>query len=338
MASGMDLTLGEMVRAAARNNSSVLTCASLWACEDLLLRPIPCQAGLSIPAIVIALQREAELRGLAPDSATRQDEEPGMKIAITGKGGVGKTTLTSLLAYAYAERRLHRPCHRRRSVAVPGRRAGLSRGTGPHAHPHRQDGGADLRAYRRPARHHRRLLQAQPAVSTTFRTASRLCIAASGCSSWARSRWGAPAASAPSSTILRTLVTHILLRRNEVVLLDLYAGVEHLGRATADAVDALLIVVEPTARSLGTAEQIKALAGDLKLTRLYLIGSKVQNEDDRAFIRQRSPGLPVLGFLPIDPGVREADRTGVPVFDAAPALAQAARDLVASLESALRPA
>jgi len=68
MAPGMDLSLGEMVRAAARNETSVLTCASLSACEDLLLRPIPCQSGLSMPAIVITLQREAELRGLAPDS------------------------------------------------------------------------------------------------------------------------------------------------------------------------------------------------------------------------------------------------------------------------------
>ena len=142
----------------------------------------------------------------------------------------------------------------------------------------------------------------------------------------------------PESTILRTLVTHILLRRNEVVLLDMYAGVEHLGRATADAVDALLIVVEPTARSLGTAEQIKALAGDLKLTRLYLVGSKVQSEDDRAFIQDHSPGLPVLGFLPVDPGVRRADRTGTPVFDAAPGLAQAARDLAAALEREIKPA
>jgi MinD-like ATPase involved in chromosome partitioning or flagellar assembly len=64
----------------------------------------------------------------------------------------------------------------------------------------------------------------------------------------------------------------------------------------------------------------------------------VQDEQDRAFIRQGSPGLPVLGFLPSDPGVREADRSGAPVFDAAPALAQAARDLAASLEVALRPA
>ena len=69
MAPGMDRSLGELVRAAARNDASVLTCASLWACEDLLLRPLPCQAGLSLPAIVITLQREAELRGLAPDSS-----------------------------------------------------------------------------------------------------------------------------------------------------------------------------------------------------------------------------------------------------------------------------
>jgi CO dehydrogenase maturation factor len=114
--------------------------------------------------------------------------------------------------------------------------------------------------------------------------------------------------------------------------------VEHLGRATADAVDAMLIVVEPTARSLGTAEQIKGLAGDLRLTRLYLVGSKVQGEDDRDFIRLHSPALPVLGFLPVDPGVREADRSGAPVFDAAPLLAEAARDLAAALDRELQPA
>jgi hypothetical protein len=65
-APGMDLTLGEIVRAAARNDPLALTCATLSACEDWLLRPIPCTAGLSLPSILIALQREAELRGLAP--------------------------------------------------------------------------------------------------------------------------------------------------------------------------------------------------------------------------------------------------------------------------------
>ena len=65
---GMDLTLGELVRAAARNDPRALTCATLWASEDLLLRDIPCTAGLALNSILIALQREAERRGLAPAS------------------------------------------------------------------------------------------------------------------------------------------------------------------------------------------------------------------------------------------------------------------------------
>ncbi|MCJ7512763.1 MAG: hypothetical protein MUO23_07305, partial [Anaerolineales bacterium] len=107
--------------------------------------------------------------------------------------------------------------------------------------------------------------------------------------------------------------------------------------ATGDAVDATLIVVEPTARSLGTAAQIKKLAEDLRMQRLFLVGSRVQDEADQAFIAENSPGLPVLGFLPEDPGVREADRSGQPAFDTAPALAQAARSLAHELQARARP-
>ena len=260
-----------------------------------------------------------------------------MKIAVTGKGGVGKTTLTSLLAYAYAERGFTvlaidadpSPC----LGGALGFPEEMVRGLTPIAK-------MEELIYERTG--------AQPGtIGGYFKLNPRVDDIPDRFSALHRGirllelgavEMGGAGCICPESTILRTLVTHILLRRNEIVLLDLYAGVEHLGRATADAVDALLIVVEPTARSLGTAEQIKALAGDLKLTRLYLIGSKVQNEDDRAFIRQRSPGLPVLGFLPIDPGVREADRSGAPVFDAAPALAQAGRELATALDESRPPA
>ena len=128
------------------------------------------------------------------------------------------------------------------------------------------------------------------------------------------------------------LLRHVL-RRDEVVLLDMYAGVEHLGRATADAVDAMIIVVEPTARSIGTATQIKSLAEDLKLAKLYLVGSKLRNEDDRAFIMSRSPGLPILGYLFNDEQVIEADRKGVPVYNLSPELTEETRNIVKSLQS-----
>jgi len=260
-----------------------------------------------------------------------------MKIAITGKGGVGKTTLTSLLAYAYAERGFTvlaidadpSPC----LGGALGFPEELIRGLTPIAEME------DL-IYERTG--------AQPGtIGGYFKLNPRVDDIPDRFSAVHRGirllelgavKMGGSGCICPESTILRTLVTHILLRRNEVVLLDMYAGVEHLGRATADAVDALLIVVEPTARSLGTAEQIKTLAGDLRLTRLYLVGSKVQSDEDRAFIRENSPGLPVLGFLPIDPGVRQADRTGTPVFDAAPALAKAARDLASALDREMKPA
>jgi len=95
----------------------------------------------------------------------------------------------------------------------------------------------------------------------------------------------------------------------------MYAGVEHLGRATVDFVDAMLVVVEPTRRSLGTAAQIKKLANDIGLQRLYLVGNKVRNEDEAKFLENETPGLPVLGYLPADLKVQEADRLGIPVYD-----------------------
>jgi len=136
----------------------------------------------------------------------------------------------------------------------------------------------------------------------------------------------------PESAMLRSLVTHILLRRDEVVLLDMYAGVEHLGRATADAVDAMLVVVEPTARSLGTAKQIMDLANDLKMKHLFLVGSKIQGEEDLQFIRNNSPGLDVLGSLADDPRVRQADRECLSAYDLSPELAASAKEIIEKLE------
>ena len=120
--------------------------------------------------------------------------------------------------------------------------------------------------------------------------------------------------------MLKTLFTHLMFRDEDVLIMDMYAGVEHLGRATVDFVDAMIIVVEPTRRSMGTARQIKKLANDIGLDRLWLVGNKVRNADESGFLEAQSPGIPVLGFLPADLGVQEADRLGIPVYDHVPSL------------------
>jgi CO dehydrogenase maturation factor len=135
----------------------------------------------------------------------------------------------------------------------------------------------------------------------------------------------------PESALLKTLFTHLLFRKDDVLILDMYAGVEHLGRATVDFVDAMLIVVEPTRRSLGTAAQIKSLAEDIGLERMWLVGNKVRNEEEANFLEVSSPGLPVLGFLPADLGVQEADRLGIPVYDHVPDLRRAAERMAGKL-------
>lgn len=136
----------------------------------------------------------------------------------------------------------------------------------------------------------------------------------------------------PESAMLKTLITHLLFRKDDVLILDMYAGVEHLGRATVDFVDAMIIVVEPTRRSLGTAIQIKKLAQDIGLRRFLLVGNKIRDESEAAFLRAETPGIPVLGFILADPAVQEADRSGVAVYDHIPSIRQAAQEMSVKLE------
>jgi CO dehydrogenase maturation factor len=119
----------------------------------------------------------------------------------------------------------------------------------------------------------------------------------------------------PESTLLRALVMHIVLRRDEVVVMDMEAGIEHLGRATAKAVDKLIVVVEPGRRSIDTAEHIRQLASEINLHHIAIVGNKIRNADDEAFFKAHLPDFEFLGFLPQDDRLIEADLKGVSPYD-----------------------
>jgi len=119
----------------------------------------------------------------------------------------------------------------------------------------------------------------------------------------------------PESTLLKSLVRHIVLARDEVVVMDMEAGIEHLGRGTAKAVNRLLVVVEPGRRSIDTAGHIQKLAAEIGLHNIALIGNKIRNEQDKAFLKDHLPQFEFLGFMPFDDTLIEADLKGVSPFD-----------------------
>src|SRR3989304_191114 len=216
-----------------------------------------------------------------------------MKLAVTGKGGVGKTTITALLSQTYADMNRQvfavdadpSPCLARALGFPDEMRAKLApisemddliyERTG--AKPGTVGGFFTLNP---------RVDDIPERFSVTHRGVPLLEMGAvdiggSGCI-------------CPESALLKTLFPHLLFRKDDILILDMYAGVEHLGRATVDFVDAMIIVVDTTRRRPGTAAQIKELAQHIGLTRLWLVGNKVRNAEEAAFLEAETPGLPPL--------------------------------------------
>ncbi len=137
----------------------------------------------------------------------------------------------------------------------------------------------------------------------------------------------------PESTLLKALVTHITLQRDEVVVMDMEAGLEHLGRATATAVNRLLVVVEPGKRSIETAHQIKKLAGEINLHRVSVVGNKIRNKGDEDFLRGQLAEFDIAGFLDYDNTLIEADLKGISPYDTDSPLKPKIRDILNRLLS-----
>ncbi|MEW6041547.1 MAG: P-loop NTPase [Elusimicrobiota bacterium] len=118
----------------------------------------------------------------------------------------------------------------------------------------------------------------------------------------------------PENAFLKSLLRHLFLRKEEVIILDMPAGIEHLGRGTAETVDCLLIVAEPTSKSVQTAQRVSALSKDLKIKKVYVVGNKITGKSDVDFIKNEMPDIQIIGNISYNPGILKSEQSKKPLF------------------------
>ncbi len=136
----------------------------------------------------------------------------------------------------------------------------------------------------------------------------------------------------PENVILKNLVRYLVVQREEAVIIDMEAGLEHLGRGSTGHVDALIVVVEPGQRAINTARQIKRLAADLGLKKIMIVGNKVNSEEDKRIIEESLSDFPVLGHMSFNPKVIQADREGRSPYDMDGKVQEEVRAILSELE------
>ena len=135
----------------------------------------------------------------------------------------------------------------------------------------------------------------------------------------------------PENALLQALISHLLLARNEVIILDMEAGIEHLGRATARAVDKLIVVVEPWRRAVETAYRVSQLAQDVGLHNIVIVGNKIRSQSEKKFLISNLPDFEFLGFIPYDQTLIDADMANRPLLDASQQIISEVRNIYQTL-------
>lgn len=119
----------------------------------------------------------------------------------------------------------------------------------------------------------------------------------------------------PENVFLRRLLKHLVVNREEIVIVDMEAGIEHLTRGTTEAVDAFIVVVEPGQRSIQTANTVKEMAEALGVRKVFVVANKVRGEEDLEFVRRHLPDSHLLGAISFSHEIMEADIAGTTPFE-----------------------
>ncbi|WP_457552861.1 ATP-binding protein [Desulfobacula sp.] len=237
-----------------------------------------------------------------------------LKLAIGGKGGVGKTTITSLIARSIAALNKETKVIAIDADPVANLAAGLGIDESIPITPVSEL--SDLIAER---------TGATPGTMGGFFALNpkvddipdRFSIEKDGVMLLVMGtvQQGGSGCICPEATILKALMNHLVLARNEVVVMDMEAGIEHLGRATSGSVDALIVVVNPGKRSRVAADKIRKLGHDIGIKNIVVLGNRVRSEEDKQLIKDSMPDYEILGFIPETDEIILSDRNGTRPFD-----------------------
>lgn len=257
-----------------------------------------------------------------------------MKIAVTGKGGVGKTTLSSILSHLFAS-------EGKRVIAVDAdpdanlaSALGVPRSDAEGIRPIAEIG--ELIEERTGAKPGTMggMFKINPRVDDlpegfghridgiTLLIMGRSKVAASGCY-------------CPENVLLRRLLKHLVVERDEVVIVDMEAGIEHLTRGTAGSVDAFIVVVEPGQRSIQTAGVVRDMAKDLGVKKVFVVANKVRGEEDVDFVKNGIAGMDLVGHISFNTAIMEADIRGASPYSFSPQTVDEVRSIKAAVEKTL---